>query len=284
MANAFIYPVTQYLTITQGFKITGANIHRGLDFGWNSSAPGSQNQGICAAEGGTVVEAVDGYGNTYPNNRIYGNYIIISHNGFWSVYGHLLRGLRVKKGDRVKKGQIIAYMGNTGYSKGPHLHFEIRKGANDRAHVVDPLNYLMLENRAVIVSTASLYYDRIKYRGTTIGTPVPRDQNREQVEILITDLNVRTAASISADSLGFCTKGIYNINARQRAGDFEWYEIEPGRWIAFSEKWATYYPKAAPELWRVTFPPVTRGDYNKLLQLADEIGVRDRLTIEDIKQ
>lgn len=281
MANNFIYPVMQYLTITQGFRLSG-KVHRGIDLGWNSSAPGSQNQPICAAESGTVITAVDGYGTT-PNTRIYGNYVIISHGGMWTVYGHLLKGLNVKKGDRVKKGDIIGRMGCSGYSFGNHLHFEMRKGANDRAHVVDPLDYLMLENRAVIVSTNSLYYDRIKYRGTTIGTPVPRDQNRDQIEIKISDLNVRTAASINADALGFCTPGFYNWQNRQGGGDFEWYEIEPGRWVAYSEKWAALYPKAAPELWRVTFPPVTRGDYNKILQLADEIGVRDRLTIEEIK-
>lgn len=282
MANAFIYPVTQYLTITQGFHLSG-KIHRGLDFGWNNTAaPGSINQPICAAEGGTVVTAVDGYGNT-PKTRIYGNYVIISHGGYWTVYGHLLKGINVRKGDRVKKGDIIGRMGNSGYSFGNHLHFELRKGANDRTHVVDPLEYLMLENRAVIVSTQSLYHDRIKYRGTTIGTPVPRDQNRDQIEILITDLNVRNAPSINADSLGFCTKGLYNYTARQTAGDFDWYEIEPERWVAYSDKWATLYPKAAPELWRVTFPPVTRGDFNKLLSLADEIGVRDGLTIEQVK-
>lgn len=282
MANSFIYPVTQYLTITQGFHLSG-KVHRGLDFGWNNTAaPGSINQPICAAEGGTVVTAVDGYGNT-PKTRIYGNYVIISHGGYWTVYGHLLKGLNVRKGDRVKKGDIIGRMGNSGYSFGNHLHFELRKGANDRAHVVDPLEYLMLENRAVIVSTQSLYHDRIKYRGTTIGTPVPRDQNRDQIEILITDLNVRNAPSINADSLGFCTKGLYNWTAKQGAGDFDWYEIEPGRWVAYSDKWATLYPKAAPELWRVTFPPVTRGDFNKLLALADEIGVRDGLTIEQVK-
>lgn len=282
MANAFIYPVTQYLTITQGFHLSG-KVHRGLDFGWNNTAaPGSINQPICAAEGGTVVTAVDGYGNT-PKTRIYGNYVIISHGGYWTVYGHLLKGINVRKGDRVKKGDIIGRMGNSGYSFGNHLHFELRKGANDRAHVVDPLEYLMLENRAVIVSTQSLYHDRIKYRGTTIGTPVPRDQNRDQIEILITDLNVRNAPSINADSLGFCTKGLYNYTARQTAGDFDWYEIEPERWVAYSDKWATLYPKAAPELWRVTFPPVTRGDFNKLLALADEIGVRDGLTIEQVK-
>ncbi|WP_456449513.1 peptidoglycan DD-metalloendopeptidase family protein [Hydrogenimonas sp.] len=56
----------------------------------------------------------------------YGNLLIISHNyGFKTFYGHL-KSFKVKLGDSVKKGDIVAYTGNTGLSNGPHLHYEIR--------------------------------------------------------------------------------------------------------------------------------------------------------------
>ncbi|GHS87536.1 peptidase [Campylobacterota bacterium] len=56
----------------------------------------------------------------------FGNVITLSHNfGFKTIYGHLSKIL-VKQGDFVKKGQLIAYSGNSGYSNGPHLHYEIR--------------------------------------------------------------------------------------------------------------------------------------------------------------
>ena len=277
MAQRFIFPVSIYLTITQGFHLTG-KIHRGLDFGWNSAVAGSRSQPIISAESGTVISAVDGYGNT-PNNRIYGNYVIVQHgDGFYSVYGHLAKGLKVKRGDKVSKGQQLGNMGNSGYSFGNHLHFELRKGANDRAHVVNPMNYLMLENHNVIVSTQSLYYDQIKYRQTSIGTPVQRNDAVDQVEVLIEDLNVRTKPSIHGDSLGYATKGIYNIHDVGKAGDYTWYEIEPDRWVAFSEKWARYYPKReAAQLYSVTFV-VTEGDVRGLQEYGKTIGVTPTVT------
>ena len=280
MALKFIFPVSIYLTITQGFHLTG-KIHRGLDFGWNGAVTGSRSQPIISAEEGVVVTAIDGYGNT-PNNRIYGNYVVVSHgSGMWTVYGHLAKGLAVKKGDRVAKGQMLGHMGNSGYSFGNHLHFELRKGANDRSHVVNPMDYLMLENHNIVVSTQSLYYSQIKYRQTSVGTPVARNPKVNQLEIRIDDLNVRTKPSIYGDSLGFATKGIYNVLDVGKAGDYTWYEIEQDKWVAYSDKWAVYLPKedTKVDMWQVTFPPLTKGDYDKVIALAKEIGVEDKLTI-----
>jgi hypothetical protein len=136
----------------------------------------------------------------------------------------------------------------------------------------------MLENHNVIVSTQSLYYDQIKYRQTSIGTPVPRNDAVDQVEVLIEDLNVRTKPSIHGDSLGYATKGIYNIHDVGKAGDYTWYEIEPDKWIAFSEKWARYYPKrTAAQLYSVTFV-VTEGDVKGLQEYGKTIGVTPTVT------
>lgn len=82
---------------------------------------------VYAAQSGVVVESLDGW------NSGYGNYIIIRHpNGIYTLYGHL--SLRVVEiGDEVEKGELIGYVGNTGYTVGPtgcHLHFEVRGGSN----------------------------------------------------------------------------------------------------------------------------------------------------------
>lgn len=63
-------------------------------------------------------------------NCVAGNYIVIGHeNGEFSFYGHLSEGtIRVKPGDRVKKGDMIAAVGNTGHSSEPHLHFHLMDG------------------------------------------------------------------------------------------------------------------------------------------------------------
>jgi murein DD-endopeptidase MepM/ murein hydrolase activator NlpD len=68
----------------------------------------------------------------------YGNLIIIEHGqGLTTRYGHLSR-FGVRSGQKVAKGEIIGYVGTTGRSTGPHLHYEVR--LNDRP--VNPRNYL----------------------------------------------------------------------------------------------------------------------------------------------
>ena len=88
---------------------------------------------------GTKIKAVDhGIVVVCGWQGGYGNYIAINHgNGISSCYGHNSK-LLVKKGQRVYKGQIIAFAGSTGLSTGPHLHFEIRRNGVP----VNPLPYL----------------------------------------------------------------------------------------------------------------------------------------------
>ena len=74
---------------------------------------------INAAASGTVIRAQWGSGGE-------GNHVVIDHgNGIWTRYYHGTNNYAVRVGDRVSAGQSILYMGNTGYSFGTHLHFEI---------------------------------------------------------------------------------------------------------------------------------------------------------------
>lgn len=105
--------------ITSGFgkrkhPILGyTKMHKGMDFGAPNGTP------IYAAGNGTVVEI--------GKKGAYGNYVRIKHNGtYQTAYAHaskFAKGLR--KGDKVKQGEVIAYVGTTGRSTGPHLHFEV---------------------------------------------------------------------------------------------------------------------------------------------------------------
>lgn len=130
--GVFTWPVPDSYRITSHFGLrsdpfTGARKgHNGTDIG----AP--QGTTIVAATGGIVIvaEYLRGYGNT----------VIIEHgNNVRTLYGHIRNnGTKVKKGDRVKKGQKIAEIGSTGNSTGPHLHFEVHENGKQ----VDPMKYL----------------------------------------------------------------------------------------------------------------------------------------------
>jgi murein DD-endopeptidase MepM/ murein hydrolase activator NlpD len=108
--------------IIQGFKAGGND-------GINISVPAGTS--VRAAEAGVVVYSGDGL-------KGYGNLVLIKHpNGFVTAYGNNGE-LDVKRGDQVKRGQVIAKSGDTGNVNAPQLHFELRKGSTP----VDPTNYL----------------------------------------------------------------------------------------------------------------------------------------------
>ena len=98
--------------------------HAGLDFA------ASYGSTIRAADSGTVI-----FAGWYAG---YGKAVIISHSkGITTLYGHTSE-LYVSEGQSVQKGQAIAAVGSTGFSTGPHLHFEVRRDGTP----VDPANYL----------------------------------------------------------------------------------------------------------------------------------------------
>ena len=128
-SGLFIWPCSaRKITCGYGPRIhpTTGNYssHTGIDIGAYSGDP------IYAAASGTVTTAT--YGTAY------GNYVTINHgNGYSTLYGHMTRYI-VSAGDHVDQGQVIGYVGNTGWSTGPHLHFTVYKNGS----LVNPLNYL----------------------------------------------------------------------------------------------------------------------------------------------
>ena len=98
--------------------------HSGIDIG------ADYGDAVLAADGGVIIFA-DWMGG-------YGKAVIIEHgNGISTLYGHNSE-LVVSEGQRVRKGEMIAQVGSTGYSTGPHLHFEVRQDGSP----VSPMNYL----------------------------------------------------------------------------------------------------------------------------------------------
>ena len=85
---------------------------------------------VVAHTEGKVIILQDGYGNMKGStgNASYGNFVKIEHkNGYATLYAHMQKGLLVKNGEYVKKGQRLGYMGDSGNANGAHLHFEVWK-------------------------------------------------------------------------------------------------------------------------------------------------------------
>ncbi len=71
------------------------------------------------------------------NDRGYGNYILINHGfGYQTLYAHL-SGFAIKPGQKVNRGETIGYVGNSGKSTGPHLHYEVLKSGEK----INPINF-----------------------------------------------------------------------------------------------------------------------------------------------
>lgn len=126
-SGSFIWPVPYTHNITSYFGPRWGRLHGGIDI----AAGGVYGQPIVSADSGTVILA----GNQGDG---YGNYVIIDHgNGYKTLYGHM-SSVAAYTGQQVAQGEVIGYVGSTGNSTGPHLHFEIR--VNDVQ--TDPLGYV----------------------------------------------------------------------------------------------------------------------------------------------
>jgi murein DD-endopeptidase MepM/ murein hydrolase activator NlpD len=119
-------------------------MHKGVDFAVPTGTP------VMSAGNGTVLFMGRASG--------YGNFVQISHgNGYATAYAHLSRfAAGMRKGARVRQGQVFAYSGNTGNSTGPHLHYEIRVNSGQ----VNPLTVKMAQGRTLAGKERTLFLER----------------------------------------------------------------------------------------------------------------------------
>ena len=110
--------------------------HDGIDIGVPVGTP------VYAAAAGEVVVSkyylTGNYDGSYRDG--YGNYVMIDHGDYYTLYGHLQYKKVVSAGQSVSKGQLIAYTASTGNSTGPHLHFEVRKSSS-YGSAVNPMQF-----------------------------------------------------------------------------------------------------------------------------------------------
>lgn len=134
----YLWPCPSCQTITSYYGNRWGTVHGGIDIG---AAHGAS---IVASRGGTVIIAQTGCTHDYGKDGScgcgggYGNYVMIDHgDGYQTLYGHC-SSLNVTAGQTVAAGDVIGFVGSTGYSTGNHLHFEIRQNGTR----VDPMGYL----------------------------------------------------------------------------------------------------------------------------------------------
>ena len=133
------------------------NFHRAYDFR-GSNLPDEVRSGM----DGQIIERVDVFTTNWTNTgtlttRDYGNYIKVRHaDGTFALFAHLKKGSSFLQGTLVKTGQIIARIGNTGNSTGPHLHAEYRNSSNKNVEVEFYTTTIVPQPTTEIIATKDL--------------------------------------------------------------------------------------------------------------------------------
>lgn len=153
--------------VTQGY----ASNHKGYDF-----AGRDRPDEVKAGMDGEIIERVDSFDTSWTNTGLlttkdYGNYIKVKHSdGSFALFAHLKKGSSFTKGTKVTAGQVIARIGNTGNSTGPHLHAEYRNAANINVpaefytHVEAPQPILTITDQTKIPQIGNLEVQAIASR------------------------------------------------------------------------------------------------------------------------
>ena len=142
----FVFPTPEYARPSSHFGPRRRRFHYGLDLAMPTGEP--------------IYAAFDGVVRFSKYNRSYGNLIVIRHdNGLETYYAHLSKR-HVAPGTRVKAGEEIGLCGNTGRSRGSHLHFEIRYNGN----AMNPEDVISCETRTLIKPTLHLTKESFRKR------------------------------------------------------------------------------------------------------------------------
>lgn len=160
----------KYIAITQLFSST----HKGIDLGWNRNQ-GGKNVPVYAADDGVVYSTKD----NDKTGKSWGNYVKIKHNdGTYTLYAHLKDGIKVKTGQKVKQGDQIGNMGNTGKSEANHVHYEVYVGGPDTKYRKNPLDYTYVYDGQIVHPDDT---KKVKYKPkeTTPSTPATDEKDKQ---------------------------------------------------------------------------------------------------------
>ena len=159
----------------------------------------------------------------------------------------------IKVGDVFKRGDVICYEGTDGATAN-HIHLVCGRGSSD--------NWIKNSNGSWVITGLSMRPEDVFYidkdfttvlntrninwidlpKKIKVGTPVSRNNDINQIEVLVDNLNARSEADSKSTSYGYINKGIYNVLNQKDNDDYHWVQIED-YWIATKEGWTNYYPK-----------------------------------------
>lgn len=205
-----------------------SSYHYGVDLGWHKY----QGEKVYAIYDSKVVY------NEYDDNL--GNYLVLTYDKDDKTiiyrFLHLKEKPSLNIGDKVKRGEVVGYMGTTGYSTGYHLHFEYwvcplgyKYHYADRSkYAKNPLDYCYLfQNQEVSKDDVSSI---IKVVGTE--KIVKRDESKNQIEVVGESLRCRKYHNLKASVYGYVDYGIYNTLETYDEDGYTWYKIDNDMWVA----------------------------------------------------
>ena len=195
-------------------------------------------------------------------------------------------------GKVINQGEVFYQEGTKGNATGNHLHFECAKGKFTKSGwYEDASGYWSIINGKL--ATDCLWiddsYDIKNTRGYTfkkvqthVGTPVSRDENKDQVKVFDTTTVLRARKAPNGEVLGYMNSGIYNLLERKTEGDYEWLKVEENVWFANSGDWCEILPKKEQPVEPTTEPLPTLEELSQKLhiQLVEKEEIINNLTAD----
>lgn len=179
LKKSFIRSPIQYARLSSRFgtrrhPVLGTSrMHKGVDYAARTGTP------IMAAGDARVVSA--GWQGGY------GNAVVLDHGrGYTTLYGHMSRTAKLKRGQRVSQGQVIGYVGSTGMSTGPHLHYEFRINGvhrNPLQHTMPPPEPLSGAALAQFRKQTAPALERIREVEEIIYATVPAQPSADDTQV-----------------------------------------------------------------------------------------------------
>lgn len=261
--NYFIYPlknmrITQSYTSTYSHRPHWYNSKNYKDYPIDDGGKDGGREGIYCPCDEMVVTAIKGIGNSKITNTIWLVSTSKVYTPTFNDYAFMTLThsndsdfKNIKVGTKFKRGQLIVHEGeNVGVAT--HIHMTFGRGSSN--------NWITNSNGKTVIKGDTKKPEEVCYVDTNftvihssggikwitkpvaVGNPIPRNENNNQIEILVSNLRARKEPSISNNIVGYIKKGIYNITEVSKKSDYVWYKIGE-YWIAYSSEWAKLYNK-----------------------------------------